>query len=234
LTLVVPATPHVAVAQLARAGLDSVALRVPDHPVAQALLAAAGRPIVAPSANRSGHVSPTIANHVTRDLAGRIDMILDGGSTAVGVESTIVACLDGPPRLLRPGGTTREAIEGVLGHGLAGPQAVTERGQPLAPGMLVSHYAPRAALRPDARELRAGEAGLDFGGSFGAPAGALVLDLSEAGDLTEAAANLFAHLRKLDASGATGIAVAPIPASGLGEAIKDRLARAAAPRDIPE
>jgi L-threonylcarbamoyladenylate synthase len=233
LTLVVPVAARVTVAQLARAGLDSVALRVPDHPVAHALIAAAGRPIVAPSANRSGHVSPTSASHVARDLDGRIDMILDAGPTPVGVESTIVACLGGAPRLLRPGGVDREAIESVLGQGLAATEAATAPGQPLAPGMLASHYAPRARLRLDARELRSDEAGLDFGGRLGTPTGALILDLSPTRDLTEAAANLFAYLRKLDASGATHIAVAAVPSSGLGEAINDRLARAAAPRDIP-
>jgi L-threonylcarbamoyladenylate synthase len=230
LTLVVPAAASVSVAHLARAGLDSVALRVPDHPVALALIAAAGRPIVAPSANRSGHVSPTHADHVARDLDGRINMILDGGPTPVGVESTIVACLHGVPRLLRPGGVGRAAIENVLGGALAAPDAETEEAQPLAPGMLASHYAPRAELRLDAQALRSGEAGLDFGGRFGAAAGALILDLSPTRDLTEAAANLFAYLRELDASGAAHIAVAAVPSSGLGEAINDRLARAAAPR----
>jgi L-threonylcarbamoyladenylate synthase len=229
LTLVVPLAKGASVSELARAGLDSVALRVPGHPLAQALIAAVGRPIAAPSANRSGRVSPTTADHVLADLDGSIDLVLDGGATIVGVESTIVACLDTTPILLRPGGIAREAIERVVGpfpgfDGSVAPSAAAL----LAPGLLASHYAPRAALRLDAHDVRDGEAVLDFGGRL---AGGLPrLDLSPAGDLIEAAANLFAYLRQLDASGAAAIAVAPIPAAGLGEAICDRLRRAAAPR----
>ena len=228
LTLVVPTAPGCTVSDLARAGLDSVALRVPSHPVARALIAAAGVPVAAPSANRSGRISPTTADHVHADLDGRIDAVLDGGSTEVGVESTIVSCLE-KPTLLRPGGVTREAIEAVLGHRLAAPAA--EGSPTVAPGMLLSHYAPRAAVRLDAETLRPGEAGLDFGGRF-AGQGGDVLDLSQRRDLAEAAANLFGFLRRLDeALGGTGaIAVAPIPMAGLGEAIADRLARAAADR----
>ncbi|WP_237476993.1 L-threonylcarbamoyladenylate synthase [Lichenibacterium dinghuense] len=227
LTLVVPAAPGCTVSDLARAGLGSVALRVPAHPVARALIAAAGVPVAAPSANRSGRVSPTAADHVLGDLDGRIDAVLDGGSTAVGVESTIVSCL-GEPTLLRPGGVTREAIEAVLGRALAAPAA---GGPTVAPGMLLSHYAPRAAVRLGVEALRSGEAGLDFGGRF-AGRGAPVLDLSPRRDLAEAAANLFGHLRRLDEAlaGAGAIAVAPIPEEGLGEAIADRLRRAAAER----
>ena len=225
LTLVLPKRPDCGVADLALAGLDSVAVRVPAHPVAQALLKAFGGPVVAPSANRSGHVSPTDAAHVLHDLRGRIDLVIDGGACDVGVESTIVACL-GEPTLLRPGGVPREDIERVLGHALA--VATIADDAPLAPGMLASHYAPKARLRLEASAPRDGEALLAFGP---APAfSGATLNLSPRGDLIEAASNLFSHLRALDASGATSIAVMPVPHQGLGEAINDRLARAAAPR----
>jgi L-threonylcarbamoyladenylate synthase len=233
LTLVLPRAPDCPVAELATAGLDTIAVRVPDHPVARELLAAFGRPVVAPSANRSGHVSPTTAQHVLADLRGRIDLIVDGGPTEVGIESTIVACL-GEPLLLRPGGVPRAEIERVLGHPLAeGPVSVYEEGEaPLAPGQLASHYAPATALRLDARDVNAGEALLAFGPLLpaGAQRAARVLNLSSGGDLIEAAANLFSHLRALDGAGATAIAVMPVPHEGLGEAINDRLQRAAAPR----
>jgi L-threonylcarbamoyladenylate synthase len=225
LTLVVPAAKGAAACARARAGRDTIALRVPAHPVALALVAAAGRPIAAPSANRSGRVSPVTAEHVLEDLGDRIDLVLDGGRCPLGVESTIVACFDGPPRLLRSGAVSRAAIEAALGFPLdtaAMPQEV------LAPGMLASHYAPRAHLRLGATGLRAGEAGLDFGGAF--PAGPHVRDLSPGRDLDEAARNLFLYLRALDAQGCETIAVAPIPHEGPGEAINDRLIRAAAPR----
>jgi L-threonylcarbamoyladenylate synthase len=230
LTLVVPAATGGTVALLARAGLGSVALRVPAHPVAQALIAAFGGPIVAPSANRSGHVSPTTAAHVMADLDGRIDFVLDGGPTHVGVESTIVACLGkGPPRLLRPGGVPRAAIERVLGHALA--VLPGGEGAPQSPGMLPSHYAPRARLRLGATAAQPGEAVLRFAGRPAVVAGAAAIrELSAAGDLAEAAANLFGHLRARDEAGAAVIAVGPVPTEGLGEAINDRLARAAAPR----
>ncbi len=226
LTLVVPAAPGCAVSDLARAGLDSVALRVPAHPVAQALLRAAGVPVAAPSANRSGRVSPTHAGHVMGDLDGRIDCVLDGGPTQVGVESTIVACLGDDVRILRPGGVAREEIERVLGRKAAAAQADAAI---TAPGMLASHYAPNARLRLDATSIEKDEAVLDFGGRF-ADVQAASFDLSPTGDLAEAAVNLFAFLRALDATGAETIAVAPIPHEGLGEAIRDRLQRAAAPR----
>jgi L-threonylcarbamoyladenylate synthase len=226
LTLVVPAVEGCIVSDLARAGLDSVALRVPAHPVAQALLRAAGVPVAAPSANRSGRVSPTHAGHVMGDLDGRIDCVLDGGPTQVGVESTIVACLGDDVRILRPGGIAREEIERVLGRKVAAPQADAAI---TAPGMLASHYAPNARLRLDVVSVEKEEAVLDFGGRF-ADVQAASFDLSPSGDLAEAAANLFAFLRALDATGAETIAVAPIPQEGLGEAIRDRLQRAAAPR----
>ncbi|MGP0058280.1 MAG: L-threonylcarbamoyladenylate synthase [Beijerinckiaceae bacterium] len=224
LTLVVPLAQNATVCDLARAGLDSVALRVPAHSVALSLLNAVGRPLAAPSANLSGHVSPVTADHVLADLDGAVDLVLDGGHCPVGLESTIIACLDGSPRLLRPGGVPRGAIETLLQRKLAGPSGGVVR----APGLLTSHYAPRARLRLAATSLAPGECGLDFGGVF--PSSARVLDLSPRHDLAEAAANLFHHLRALDCLAADVIAVAPIEESGLGEAINDRLRRAAAER----
>jgi L-threonylcarbamoyladenylate synthase len=232
LTLVLPKAAGCTVSELATSGLDSIAVRVPRHAVAQDLLAKFGRPVVAPSANRSGHVSPTTAALVLADLGGRIELIVDGGATPVGVESTIVACL-GKPALLRPGGVPREAIERVLGHALAEPPpGLAMEDTPLAPGMLASHYAPRTRLRLDAQSVEPGEALLAFGpvAAKGAEQAVKVLNLSARSDLIEAAANLFSHLRALDAAGATMIAVMPLPHEGLGEAINDRLQRAAAPR----
>jgi L-threonylcarbamoyladenylate synthase len=234
LTLVLPKTHACAVADLATAGLDTVAIRIPAHPVARDILRAFGGPVVAPSANLSGHVSPTTAAHVQSDLAGRIDLIVDGGPVAVGVESTIIGCFD-EPMLLRPGGLPRAEIERVLGRALVQPPADTEAdsGQPLAPGMLASHYAPRAKVRLNAVTLEAGEALLAFGlGAIsGIDAAAVVMNLSERSDLAEAAANLFGHLRALDGKGVGTIAVMPIPNDGLGEAINDRLRRAAVGRE---
>jgi L-threonylcarbamoyladenylate synthase len=227
LTLVLPKVDGCPVSELATAGLDSIALRVPAHPVARDLLKALGKPVVAPSANQSGHVSPTTAAHVHADLDGRIDLILDGGATSVGIESTIVSCIE-MPTLLRPGGLPREDIERVLGHALLETEQPMSDEAPLAPGMLASHYATRTPLRLNARDVRSGEALLAFGPN--APSAGHALNLSSPGDLVEAAANLFSHLRALDASGANAIAVMPIPDEGLGEAINDRLARAAAPK----
>jgi L-threonylcarbamoyladenylate synthase len=227
LTLVLPLAEAAQVCDLARAGLQSVGLRMPAHPLAKTLLAAAGKPVAAPSANLSGHVSPATAAHVLADLDGRIDAVLDGGACPVGVESTIVALLDGAPRLLRPGGVSRAALEEALGCPLAAGEA--DEAKPLAPGLLASHYAPRAQVRLEAEVLDEGEAGLDFGGRFAGEPG-MIRDLSPRGDLVEAAANLFTLLRALDVAGATRIAVAPVPLVGLGEAINDRLRRAAAPR----
>ncbi|CAA0113242.1 Threonylcarbamoyl-AMP synthase [Starkeya nomas] len=236
LTLVVPAFEG-ATCALARAGLASVAIRVPAHEVAQAVLRAAGRPIAAPSANRSGHVSPTSAAHVRADLDGRIDLILDAGPCPVGVESTILDCTGDVPVMLRPGGLPREAIEAALGAPLASPAIRSPEGPgsetaPLAPGMLASHYAPAAPVRLGAREVKPGEALLTFAGAHppGFEQAVAYRDLSPSGDLVEAAANLFAHLRDLDRAGAAAIAVVPLPRHGLGEAIADRLRRAAAPR----
>lgn len=228
LTLVVPMADEGTVCDLARAGLDSVGLRVPSHPVAHALLRAVGGPVAAPSANRSGRISPTAADHVMQDLAGRIDAVLDGGPSEVGVESTIVACRDGRVALLRPGGITRSAIESVLGRPLdASPAGASEF---RAPGMLASHYAPQATVRLEALGADADEHVLDFAGQLGATPGLLRLDLSPSGSLQEAAATLFGHMHRFDAAGARRIAVAPVPRTGLGDAINDRLARAAAPR----
>jgi L-threonylcarbamoyladenylate synthase len=229
LTLVAPVAPNCRVSLLARAGLDTLGLRVPGHEVARALIAAAGAPLAAPSANRSGRVSPTRAEHVAADLAGRVDWILDAGASPFGLESTIVACVDGVARLLRPGAISREALEAALGETLD-DDTNGAADAPIAPGALASHYAPRATLRLNATEARTGEAALDFASVLGATASGAWLDLSPKGDLGEAAANLFAHLRALDATGAAAIAAAPIPERGLGAAINDRLRRAAAPR----
>jgi L-threonylcarbamoyladenylate synthase len=234
LTLVLPKRPDCPVAELATAGLDTIALRVPDHAIAQAILSAFGRPIVAPSANRSGHVSPTLAAHVVVDLDGRIDLVVDGGATLMGVESTIIACGNGP-LLLRPGAIPRAAIEDMIGPlGICDNMTAANDGEdvPLAPGMLASHYAPRTRIRLTASDVEAGEALLAFGPDLppGAGGARKVLNLSGRADLVEAAANLFSHLRALDQAGAKAIAVMPVPHHDLGEAINDRLARAAAPR----
>jgi L-threonylcarbamoyladenylate synthase len=234
LTLVLPKTPDCTVADLATAGLDTIAVRVPAHPVALAILRAFGGPVVAPSANLSGHVSPTSADHVQSDLAGRIDLIVDGGAVPIGVESTIVGCFD-EPMLLRPGGLPRGEIERVLGRKLVLPpeDADHDTDQPLAPGMLASHYAPRTRVRLEATRIEPNEALLAFGPESvaGGDHAAAVMNLSTRGDLREAAANLFGYLRQLDARGARTIAVMPVPNHGLGEAINDRLRRAAVGRD---
>src|SRR5262245_35694301 len=233
LTLVLPKLGDCPVADLATAGLDTIAVRVPSHPIACAILAAFGRPIVAPSANRSGHVSPTTAQHVLSDLRGRIELIVDAGATPMGLESTIVACLDRQV-LLRPGALARAEIERIVPLAQARRAAAPAHADepPIAPGGLASHYAPRARLRLNARRVEAREALLAFGPTPapGAERAAAMLNLSARGDLIEAAANLFSHLRALDAAGAATIAVMPVPRDGLGEAINDRLERAAAPR----
>ncbi|MCA1454980.1 threonylcarbamoyl-AMP synthase [Bradyrhizobium sp. BRP22] len=234
LTLVLPKAEDCPVAELATAGLDTVAVRVPAHPIARDILRAFGRPVVAPSANLSGHVSPTTAEHVASDLAGRIDLIVDGGPVEVGVESTIVGCF-ARATLLRPGGLPRSEIERALGHKLEQlpADAESDSGQPLAPGMLASHYAPRTNVRLNADRIEPGEALLAFGPLriSGVDSAAAVMNLSAGGDLAEAAANLFGHLRALDTTAARAIAVMPIPHEGLGEAINDRLRRAAVGRE---
>jgi L-threonylcarbamoyladenylate synthase len=229
LTLVVPRSEDCPVSLLASAGLASIAIRIPSHDLARQLIGASGVPVVAPSANLSGRVSPTTPAHVLEGLAGRIDMVLDGGACEIGIESTVVSCLEDRPELLRLGAVIRERIEDVLG----GPLRDRIRaGRPIAPGALASHYAPAAALRLGAAKPGEGEALLAFGPDAPGHSGSdhsAILNLSPSGDLTEAAANLFAMLRELDASGAERIAVMPIPNEGLGEAINDRLARAAGP-----
>ncbi|HEY2032079.1 MAG TPA: L-threonylcarbamoyladenylate synthase [Rhizomicrobium sp.] len=208
---------------LVSAGLDTVAVRAPSGSVAQKLLRAAGIPIAAPSANVSGRISPTLAAHVAEEFGESVDLILDDGAAALGLESTVIGFDDGKPVLLRLGAIAREDIEKIAGP-LAMPGAKIS-----SPGQLINHYAPRAALRLNAREVKPGEALLAFGAPV--PEGARVTsNLSATGDVKEAAANLFAMLRELDASGADAIAVMPIPEKGLGEAINDRLRRAAAPR----
>lgn len=227
LTLVLPRRPDCPVSDLATAGLATIAIRVPDHPVAQRLLRAAGVPVAAPSANRSGHVSPTRAEHVAADLGDRIAVILDAGPTAHGLESTVVAVTDDGLVLLRPGTVTADQITAVTGRPVARQLDAADR--PQSPGQLASHYAPRARVRLDATAAGPGEALLAFGPITPSHDGP-TLNLSAAGDLVEAAAALFAALRRLDATGVSAIAVMPIPDAGLGEAINDRLRRAAAPR----
>jgi L-threonylcarbamoyladenylate synthase len=220
LTLVLPLRADAGLSKLVTAGLDTVAVRVPDHPVARELLAAFGGPVAAPSANLSGRVSPTTVAHVIAGLDGKINAVVDGGACQVGVESTIVSCV-GQPALLRAGGIPAEALEACLGQPLLLP---TDPSTPTAPGQLVSHYAPQGKVRLNAINAGAGEVLLGFG-----PVDA-ALNLSPSGDLVEAAARLFACLHQLDAMNATAIAVSPIPDHGLGRAINDRLRRAAAPR----
>jgi L-threonylcarbamoyladenylate synthase len=228
LTLVLPLLAGAEVAPLALAGLETVALRVPQGP-ARELIARFGRPLAAPSANRSGRVSPTTAQAVAADLGDRISLVLDAGPTSVGLESTILRPAGEGVELLRPGGLAADEIEAALPVRLLRPSGSAI----VAPGMLRSHYAPRAAMRLDAGRIAPGEALLAFGPEriAGAETAAAIRNLSPAGDLREAAANLFSMMRELDDVGAAVIAVEPIPGSGLGEAINDRLARAAAPRD---
>ncbi len=230
LTVVVKQRPNV-LSELVSAGHDTLALRVPSHPVAQKLLARAGVPVAAPSANPSGHLSPTSAAAIARTLKQRVSLILDGGPCSGGLESTIVSCVDTEPFLLRPGIIARGDIERRLGQRLVDLDGRHET--PLAPGLLRSHYAPASAVRLDASSVAPREAFLDFGNKSDPQVrqGLAYENLSAAGDLVEAAANLFAMLRILDHCGASTIAVAPIPRQGLGEAINDRLRRAAAPRN---
>jgi L-threonylcarbamoyladenylate synthase len=225
LTLVLPRRSGSGLSLLASAGLDTVAIRAPAHPVAQALLHETARPIAAPSANRSGRISPTEAAHVAEELGDRVPLILDGGPTPVGLESTVLDLSGEAPALLRPGGITSEQLTELLG-----PIGVPAPGRRKSPGMLASHYAPALPVRLEATKARPGEALLAFGPQ--APQGfAKVLWLSRSDDLAEAAANLFAMLRRLDRPSFTAIAVMPIPEHGLGRAINDRLRRAAAPRE---
>jgi L-threonylcarbamoyladenylate synthase len=224
LTIVLSRREGCGLSLLASAGLDTVALRVPAHPVALDLLRETGRPIAAPSANRSGRVSPTEASHVAEELDDGVALVLDDGPTPVGLESTVLDLSGASPTLLRPGGITVEQLTEALG-----PIALPDFALLKAPGMLASHYAPALPIRLQASEAREGEALLAFGPD--APSGfAEVLWLSRSGDLAEAAANLFSMLRRVDRPPFTGIAVMPVPEHGLGRAINDRLRRAAAPR----
>ena len=234
LTLVLPRRVTCNVSLLAGAGLDTLAVRVPAHPAALALLRAVGRPVAAPSANRSGQVSPTTVAHVLDGLSGRIAAVLEGGACPVGVESSVLDLTGPRPFLLRPGGASREAIEAVIGTVQTGiTPAAAEASRTLrSPGLLVSHYAPSLPVRLDARAVGPDEALLAFGPAL--PGAGAVFQLSASGDAAEAAANLFAGLRALDAEGLclglTRIAAMPVPDAGLGLAINDRLQRAAAPR----
>jgi L-threonylcarbamoyladenylate synthase len=219
LTIVAPIGDPSAVCDLARAGLDTVAVRAPAHPIAQAVLRGFGRPLVAPSANRSGRPSPTTFAVALAETGASAAVSLDGGPCAIGLESTVVALLEGPARLLRPGAVTREQVEALIG-----PLAEAEADARRSPGRMARHYAPVAPVRLEAAAPRPGEAFLAFGPAL---EGSAVFNLSARGDLAEAAANLFAFLRAADAAKPSAIAVAPIPAHGLGEAINDRLRRAA-------
>ena len=223
MTLVVRRRDNCPISLLASAGLDTLAIRVPAHPLATALLRSVGRPIAAPSANPSGRVSPTTAEHVISGLAGKVSIVLDSGPCSVGLESTVLDLSGDTPAILRPGAVTREMIEVLLGSvSLAGASTKIA-----APGMLKSHYAPSLPVRLNAETAKEGELFLGFGNISG-PTGSETLSVT--GDLTEAAARLFSLMRSLDRPGATGIAIAPIPEAGLGVAINDRLRRAAAPR----
>jgi len=231
LTLVVERRPEARISDLVTAGLSTIALRVPNAPVMQKLIRGLGGAIAAPSANRSGHVSATTAEAVAEDLGSAVAMIVDAGPSQVGLESTIVDVSGNQPVLLRAGGLPREEIEAVLGTHLHMPQTGSSE-RPVAPGMLTSHYAPSCPVRQDADEVRPGEGLLGFGGGAvkGQETADHVVNLSPSGDLREAAAALFSALRTLDNAGVTAIAAAPVPDHGLGEAINDRLRRAAVGR----
>ncbi|PVB62979.1 L-threonylcarbamoyladenylate synthase [Labrenzia sp. 011] len=233
LTLVVPKSRTSPISDLATAGLETVALRVPSGPVMRYLSDRIGRPLAAPSANRSGRISPTSAQDVIADLGPSLSFVIDTGPCEVGIESTIVGLGDGTPRLLRPGGISRQAIEKVLGEPLQGASSDMRADAPAAPGMLSSHYAPDAKVILNASRVHPEEGLLSFGPDSlpGASEALAEVNLSPSGDLTEAAATLFQAMRTLDASGAGTIRVQLIPNFGLGEAINDRLRRAAAPRD---
>ena len=228
LTLVVPRRRDCRLSLLVSAGMDSVALRVPAHPTAQALLMLAERPLAGPSANQSGRISPTTAQHVEEGLGDKVAMILDGGPCRIGVDSTVISLLDATPTLLRPGGISAEEIAGLLGRRVEIAPAVGDIEAGLqGPGRLLSHYAPDRPVRLNAVSAAPGEALLAFGPEV--PPAKVMCNLSATGDLNEAAANLFAMLRELDRPDISGIAVMPVPMTGLGIAINDRLNRAAAP-----
>ena len=228
LTLVLPRRQESGISLLCSAGLDSLAVRVPGHALARQLLQVVGRPLAAPSANRSGKVSPTAADHARQELGESVAMVLDGGPCPVGLESSVLDLTGERPRLLRAGGLARDTLETVTGS----LQLSVDEAAPMSPGQLASHYAPRPRLRLNATEVAADEALLAFGQAL--PGAKLVQNLSPGGDLVEAAARLFAALRRLDRPEIKTIAVMPIPEIGLGEAINDRLRRAAAPRPEDE
>ena len=233
MTLILTRRPDCPVALLTSAGLNKIALRVPSHAEARGLIEAFGRPVAAPSANPSGRISPTRADHVMAGLGGRIELVLDGGPCESGVESTVVDCTGDTARILRPGGITREAVAATLAAReitLAGESPPTGDDAPASPGQLASHYAPSAPVRLNVTAPETGIELIGFGETGGA--GELGLNLSPEGDLQEAAANLFQMMHAADAAGADVIGVAPVPESGLGEAVNDRLRRAAAPRKL--
>ena len=227
LTLVLPRAHTSPVSLLAGAGLDTLAVRCPNHPVAQKLIQLAGKPIAAPSANASGTLSPTQANHVLESLGTKVDLVLDGGAATVGVESTVLDLCGQVPTILRHGGVTQEGLCALLGDVRC---AISDDDAPKSPGMLSSHYAPSLPVRLLAMSANPEEGFLTFGADGIAEGGKVRLNLSPRGDVVEAAANLFAMLRQLDRTDLKGIAVMPIPEQGLGAAINDRLRRAAAPR----
>lgn len=227
LTLVLPRRQDCRISLLASAGLDTLAIRLPSHPIARDLIRAAGLPIAAPSANAFGKLSPTTPQHVLESLGNNVDLILDGGPASVGLESTVLDLTTSKPTILRHGGTTREQLEQVVGKVY---ESTSDSASPKSPGMLSSHYAPFLPLRLEAMDAADDEALLTFGPDAAVKGGAMRLNLSPAGDIQEAAANLFAMLRQLDQPHLRGIAVTPIPETGLGAAINDRLSRAAAPR----
>lgn len=226
LTLILPRKDSARVSLLASAGLDTLAVRVPSHPVAQKLLRAVGVPIAAPSANASGKLSPTAPIHVAQSLGDQVDLILAGGRTQIGVESTVVNMTGPRPIIMRPGGITREQLTMILGYDIDVIDKTNDQA-PTSPGMLASHYAPNLPVRLNVDAPDDNEAFLSFGPDSLIKGGAARLNLSPTGDLGEAAANLFAMLRELDNPAYHAIAVAPIPTTGLGAAINDRLLRAA-------
>ena len=233
MTLILTRRPDCPIAPLTSAGLDKIALRVPAHAEARALLEAFGRPVAAPSANPSGRISPTRAEHVLAGLGGRISLVLDGGPCESGLESTVIDCTGDTAHILRPGGITREAVAATLaarGMTLATESPPTDEDAPASPGQLASHYAPSAPVRLNVTAPEPGMELIGFGETGGA--GQLELNLSPAGDLQDAAANLFQMMHAADAAGAAVIGVAPVPDRGLGEAVNDRLRRAAAPRTL--
>ena len=230
LTLILPLKPNSGVHPLASAGLDTLGIRMPDG-FSRQVIARFGKPLAAPSANTSGKISPTSAAHVEADLGGKLALILDAGAAEIGLESTIIKVDGDDIRLLRPGGLDAAEIEALTGRTVTRPQAAGAVIE--APGMLASHYAPGAAVRLNATGVKAGEALIKFGGTplAGEETAVVILDLSPSGNLREAAANLFAFMKRADASGAKTIAFGAIPSEGLGEAILDRIERAAAPRE---